>query len=171
MATQSTSIEAEAVGAALANPGNGGLGKVISQFLENHFPPNRVVTLLGPVVAIVSGAVAAWLGTNFPGLGLNTGSTAATITEGINFAVGALVTLALQHKWLAGWQQYVAAGGTSAPSAAASAAASSPPLQPQGVYDAASNVPTAVAGIDDPEATTVAGPPKGTGSASDGGQG
>jgi peptidoglycan/LPS O-acetylase OafA/YrhL len=158
MTTQSINIEEEAAG-------------VISSFLDTHLQPNRVVTLVGPVVAIISGAVAAWLGTHFPGLGLNTGTTAATITQGINFAIGALVTLALQHKWLAGWQQYqatVAAGGASP----ASSVASSPPLQPQGVYDPASNVPTAVAAVATPGAADVgAGPPEGSGSASDGGQG
>jgi hypothetical protein len=162
MTTQSTNIEEEAAG-------------VISSFLDTHLPPNRVVTLLGPVVAIVSGAVAAWLGTNFPGLGLNTSSTAATITQGINFAVGALVTLALQHKWLAGWQQYqatVAASGTSTAASTASGVAPSAPLQPQGVYDPGANVPTAVAEFAVSETADVAaGPPEGAGSASDGGQG
>ena len=152
MTTQPTNLEEEA-------------GGVISRFLDTHLQPNRVVTLLGPVVAIVSGAVAAWLGTHFPGLGLNTSSTAATITQGINFAIGALVTLALQHKWLAGWQQYQATVATSGTSA--------PPLQPQGVYDPAGNVPTALA----PSLAALAppdlapGPPDGSGSASDGGRG
>jgi hypothetical protein len=155
MTTQPNNVETQAAGA-------------ISRFLDTHFPPNRVVTLLGPVVAIVSGAVASWLSTHFPGLGLDTSTTAGAVTQGINFAIGALVTLALQHKWLAGWQQYqatVAASGASTPSAVTT----SPPLQPQGVYDPALNVPTTVVALAAPGAADVAaGPPEGAGSANDG---
>lgn len=77
-------------------------------------PANRIVAFIGPFVAIVAGALAAWLGKHFPGLHLNMTKTAAAITQAIEFAVGAAVTLALHSKWLEGWQKWESA--TSQPS-------------------------------------------------------
>jgi hypothetical protein len=158
----------------------------ISKFLDTHFQPNRVVTLLGPVVAIISGAVASWLAIHFPGLHLDASSTAGTITQGINFAIGALVTLALQHKWLTGWQQYEAtqASATSAAAVADAAPAisdmSAPvgtaapppvlgPLEPPGTYDPAVDMPTEAIARDPGVVSLPAVPPEGSGTPSDGG--
>ena len=161
MTTEAKKIETEAVTA-------------FSSFLNTHLPPNRVVTLFGPVVAIIAGAAASWLATHFPGLNLDPSSTAGTITQGINFAIGALVTLALQHKWLAGWQQYEAtktlAGAADAAAGAALLAAPSttdlPLLQPPGDYNPALDAPTTVNIV---PAETQSGPPEGAGTPSDGG--
>jgi len=160
MTTEAKNIETEAVSA-------------FSRFLDTHLPPNRVVMLFGPVVAIIAGAVASWLATHFPGLNLDTSSTAGMITQGINFAIGALVTLALQHKWLAGWQQYEAnktSTGTGDPNLAAALLAAVPPtalppLQPSGEYNPALDAPTTVNTV---PAQPQTGPPEGTGSPSDG---
>ncbi|MGZ4215257.1 MAG: hypothetical protein ACXVHB_16100 [Solirubrobacteraceae bacterium] len=84
-------------------------------------PTNKIVAFLGPVVAIISGTIASWLGTHFPGLNLNTGKVAGDITAGIDFAIGAIVTIILQSKWLEGWQKWEAA--VIAPVAAAQAQA------------------------------------------------
>lgn len=73
---------------------------------QPRFPMNRVVAFLGPYLAIVSGALAAWLGRHFPGLDVNLGATARGITQASEFAVGALITWALHHKYLTGWQQW-----------------------------------------------------------------
>lgn len=67
---------------------------------------NRIVAFLGPFIAILAGALAAWLGRHFPGLKLNQTKTSAEITQAIEFAVGAGVTLLLHSKWLAGWQAW-----------------------------------------------------------------
>lgn len=72
------------------------------------FPLNRLVALLGPYVAILSGALATWLSRHFPGLNLETKGTAATISSAIIFVIGAAVTWALHHKWLDGWQKWEA---------------------------------------------------------------
>ncbi|HEX8647269.1 MAG TPA: peptidoglycan-binding protein [Thermoleophilaceae bacterium] len=71
-----------------------------------RFPLNRVVALLGPVIATVSGTGAAWLVTNFPGLGLDVGGTTEAITQATTFGITALITWAMHHKWLHGWQQW-----------------------------------------------------------------
>lgn len=76
--------------------------------VSTQFPLNRVVAFLGPFVAIVAGALASWLGQHFPGLHLNKGTTSAQIAQVIEFAIAAAGTLALQHKWLTGWQQWEA---------------------------------------------------------------
>ena len=75
---------------------------------SKQFPWNRVVAFLGPVVAIIAGALAAWLVQHFPGLHLNQGTTTAEITQAIEFAIAAAGAYALQHKWLTGWQQWEA---------------------------------------------------------------
>lgn len=71
-----------------------------------RFPLNRVLTLLGPYIAIVSGGAASWLSQNFPGLVDNVDKTTQGITQGTTFVVGAVITWALQHKYLEGWQRW-----------------------------------------------------------------
>ena len=83
---------------------------------DSPFPLNRVIAFLGPYVALASGVLAAWLGRHFPGLQLDEGQTAAAITQAGYFTVGALITWALHHKFLDGWQKWEA--GTLAASAA-----------------------------------------------------
>lgn len=92
------------------------------------FPLNRVVAFVGPYVAILSGALAAWLVQHFPGLHLDTDTLAANITEAAVFVIGALVTYALHHKWLDGWQQWEG-------NIAKLAVAEAPDLTPIGGYD------------------------------------
>lgn len=105
-----------------------------------RFPFNRAVAFLGPYVSIVSGALAAWLVKHFPGAHLDQTGLASTITQGVVFAVGTLVTYALQHKWLDGWQKWegdlmkVAAGEL-------------PQMAPVGSYDPATFVPV-LQGVD-----------------------
>jgi hypothetical protein len=70
------------------------------------FPINRVVVLLGPFIALVSGGLATWLVQHVPGLHLDHTTAAADITDGIVFVVGAAGTFAIHHKWLTGWQQW-----------------------------------------------------------------
>jgi hypothetical protein len=67
---------------------------------------NRLVAWIGPYVAIASGAAAAWLGRHFPGLEVDVSGAALAITQAVEFAIGALVTWALHHKYLEGWQQW-----------------------------------------------------------------
>jgi hypothetical protein len=73
------------------------------------FPVNRVVTALSPVIAIIAGGIASWLGTKFPGLNLNTGQASTEIAQGIMFASVALGTVAIHYKWLDGWQKWESA--------------------------------------------------------------
>jgi hypothetical protein len=65
-----------------------------------------VATLLGPFVAIVSGAAAAWLLKHFPGMHIDQSTLGTTISEALVFAVAAAGTFAIHHKWLSGWQSY-----------------------------------------------------------------
>jgi uncharacterized membrane protein YeaQ/YmgE (transglycosylase-associated protein family) len=109
----------------------------LSIWLSQHLQPNRVVAFFGPVISIIAGVVASWLGRHLPGLHLNTGTAAGTITQGIEFAIGSLITLALQHKWLDGWQKWEA---TQPPVGAA------PTLAPAGEYDPTRDMPTKLAG-------------------------
>jgi hypothetical protein len=74
-----------------------------------RFTLNRVVAFAGPYVAIVSGAIAAWLGNHFPGLAIDRGTVTANVATAIEFALGTGVTWALHHKWLDGWQRWEAA--------------------------------------------------------------
>jgi hypothetical protein len=74
-----------------------------------RFPLNRVVAFAGPYVAILSGAIAAWLGNHFPGLAIDRGTVTANVATAIEFALGTGVTWALHHKWLDGWQRWEAA--------------------------------------------------------------
>jgi hypothetical protein len=85
------------------------------------FPYNRVVTLLGPFIAVLAGAIATWLSQNFPGLVPAEATTANTITQGIVFVIGAGIAWALQHKWLDGWQKWegLVGGASTAPASPA----------------------------------------------------
>jgi hypothetical protein len=105
------------------------------------FPLNRVVAFLGPFVAIAAGAAASWLGRHFPGLHLNTAKAAGQIAQAIEFAIGALVTLVLHHKWLDGWQQWEEATLAPAATADASAPTQMPLLTPPGDYDPSRDMP------------------------------
>jgi hypothetical protein len=89
------------------------------------FPVNRVVAFLGPFIAILAGTLAAWLGQHFPGLTPPEGETARTIAQVTQFALGALITWALHHKFLDGWQQWEA-GQLQPPPAAPPAASALP---------------------------------------------
>jgi hypothetical protein len=82
----------------------------------------------GLYVAILSGVLAAWLVQHFPGLHLDQDTLAATISEAVVFAVGAIVTYALHHKWLDGWQKWEG-------SLAKLVDAEVPDLTPIGAYD------------------------------------
>jgi hypothetical protein len=108
----------------------------LSIWLSEHLQPNRVVAFFGPVISILAGVVASWLGRHLPGLHLNTGTAAGTITQRLKFAIGALVTLALQHRWLDGWQKWEAMQ----PPVAATGA-----LTPAGEYDPTRDMPTEIA--------------------------
>ena len=70
------------------------------------FPVNRIIVFLGPYIAVASGGAAAWLSQNFPGLIDDPNEAAAVITQGATFIAGTIVTWALQHKYLDGWQQW-----------------------------------------------------------------
>lgn len=67
---------------------------------------NRLIAILGPFVAPVAGTAAVWLQVHFPGLHLNANHTAEDITRTVLFCVAALISWALQHKYLAGAQQW-----------------------------------------------------------------
>jgi hypothetical protein len=96
------------------------------------FPLNRVVALVGPFIAIVSGAVAAWLLKHFPGLKIDQTTLGTTISEGLVFSVAAAGTFAIHHKWLSGWQQYEQSFNQARATAAQIAAKVVPPDGPSG---------------------------------------
>ena len=73
---------------------------------QPRLPLNRILTVFGPYISLVSGALAAWLSQHFPGLVSHGPATAKEITQGATFVVGALVTWALQHRYLIGWQSW-----------------------------------------------------------------
>jgi hypothetical protein len=73
-----------------------------------RFPLNRIVALVGPLVAAASGLGVAWLGARLPGHGLELGDTPRMVESVVEFAIGAGAALALQHKWLDGWQKWEA---------------------------------------------------------------
>jgi len=81
-------------------------GAVPHLMTRPRFPLNRVIALLGPYIALLSGALAAWLAQHFPGLVDDVGKTTEGITQGATFIVGAALTWALQHKYLDGWQNW-----------------------------------------------------------------
>lgn len=92
---------------------------------DGGFPVNRIVALAGPFIAILAGGISAWVGSHFPGVDIDTSETAGIITQGVHFVVGAVITWALHHKYLAGWQQWER--GVLALAAAAPAPAGDPP--------------------------------------------
>jgi hypothetical protein len=75
---------------------------------QTRFPLNRVLTLLGPYLAVLAGVAASWVSRHFPGLVTNVPATTAAITQCATFVIGALITWALQHKYLDGWQRWEA---------------------------------------------------------------
>src|SRR3954470_23734705 len=62
-------------------------------------PPNRIVALLTPVIAIAAGATASWLADNV-GIGVSQGELQAV------FVAGLLAVLAPAAQWLHGFQKY-----------------------------------------------------------------
>lgn len=70
-------------------------------YLQETFPPNRVVVLLTPLVFVpLAGTVSAWIAENFPGLQLSEEAV-------VGFAAaGALSALAAAYKWIDGWQKH-----------------------------------------------------------------
>lgn len=138
-------------------------------------PTNKIVAFFGPVVAIISGTIASWLGTHFPGLHMNTGTTAGDITAGIDFAIGAIVTLLLHSKWLEGWQKWEAAviAPVAAAQAQAEAGTSSTPSASQApnppAVPSADPVATGPTANPDPLSDqTQVSPPSGQGTPNDG---
>ena len=73
---------------------------------QTGFPLNRILVLLGPYLATLSGGVAAWLSQHFPGLNDDLPQLTEGITQGATFIVAGAITWALQHKYLEGWQQW-----------------------------------------------------------------
>ena len=65
-------------------------------------PPNRVVALFTPVIAIAAGAAATWLADNMPGLTVTQGQLEAV------FVAGLAAVLAPAAQWLHGYQKYEA---------------------------------------------------------------
>jgi ABC-type nickel/cobalt efflux system permease component RcnA len=65
-----------------------------------------VLTLLGPAIALLAGACAAWLSQHFPGLVTDESGTKAELTQAGTFIVGAVITWAIHHKYLDGWQRW-----------------------------------------------------------------
>ena len=96
------------------------------------FPLNRVVALVGPFIAIVSGAVAAWLLKHFPGLKMDQTTLGTTISEALVFSVAAAGTFAIHHKWLSGWMQYEQSFNEARATAAEAKPKVVPPVGPSG---------------------------------------
>lgn len=71
----------------------------IIDWFQTTFPPNRIAILLAGVITAVSGSIAAWLATHFPGLSLG----AAEIAGVLGAAV--LITIRLLDRWLDQWQR------------------------------------------------------------------
>jgi hypothetical protein len=70
-------------------------------YLQEKFPPNRVVVLLTPLVFVpVSAVVSAWVAKHFPGVNLS------PVVIGGAAAAGALSALATAYKWIDGWQKH-----------------------------------------------------------------
>jgi hypothetical protein len=75
---------------------------LITDKLQALFPPNRVAILLAGTITAVSGTIAAWLATNFPGLALGAPEIAGVLGAAL------LITLRLLDRWFDTWQK----GGT-----------------------------------------------------------
>lgn len=71
----------------------------IIDWLQATFPPNRLAILLAGIITAVSGTIAAWLATHFPGISLG----AAEIAGVLGAAV--LITIRLLDRWLDQWQK------------------------------------------------------------------
>src|SRR5688500_6428160 len=63
-------------------------------------PPNRIVALLTPAIAVAAGAVSTWLADNVSGLDLEAGQLEAI------FVVALAAVLAPAAQFLHGWQKY-----------------------------------------------------------------
>jgi hypothetical protein len=63
-------------------------------------PPNRIVALLTPVIAIAAGAAATWLADNVPGMDVSAGELQAV------FVAALAAVLAPSAQWLHGYQKY-----------------------------------------------------------------
>jgi hypothetical protein len=70
--------------------------------VSNLFPINRVVVLLTPVFASVSGLLATQIGEWIPGANLDEAEITAL------FVTGATAALAAAYKWVDGWQKHEA---------------------------------------------------------------
>jgi hypothetical protein len=72
------------------------------------FSAGRVVAMLSPYIATLSGLVAAWLFVHFPGLHIfgSEAQTARLIVEGTTFLLVAAITYAIHHKWLDGLSKW-----------------------------------------------------------------
>jgi hypothetical protein len=64
-------------------------------YLQAQLPVNRVVVLLTPIFAALSGWIASWVAANFPGL---PPLTPAEITGA--FALGATAAITAAYRWL-----------------------------------------------------------------------
>lgn len=70
-------------------------------YLQKKFPPNRVVTLLTPLVFVPASAfVSAWVAKNVPGAHLNPAEVSGA------FVVGGLAAVTAAYKWVDGWQKH-----------------------------------------------------------------
>lgn len=74
---------------------------------SSRIPINRVVAFLGPVIAVVAGAIADWLLLHVHVLGdfRERSQVVSGISQMIVFGVTAVLVWAGQSKWLTGWQR------------------------------------------------------------------
>lgn len=72
--------------------------------ISETWPPNRIATVLGPLVLVpASAAASAWLASNFPGL------PQFPPEQILAFATaGAIAAITMLYKFLSGWQRYEA---------------------------------------------------------------
>jgi hypothetical protein len=68
--------------------------------MSNLFPINRVVVLLTPIFASISGLIAAQVGEWLPGTSLDESEITAL------FVTGATAAVAAAYKWIDGWQKH-----------------------------------------------------------------
>ena len=73
---------------------------------DSRSPSSSIAALLGPFIAPLAGALAAWLSTEFPGLELNANDTTEAIVQGATFLFGTAGAGALHYKILDGKQQW-----------------------------------------------------------------
>jgi hypothetical protein len=73
----------------------------VIDYLQEKFPPNRVVVLLTPLVFVpAAGFVSAWVAKNIPGIDLDPAWVLGT------FVAGGLSAIVAANKWLDGWQAH-----------------------------------------------------------------